>query len=169
MEAAEQCTRVIIFCRELGHQALLNTLKPLRDRLQYGLKHDLIRLRCLTSEVSVSLIRHVFECGFKTLDSFLRPGALDDLAACLAKRRQGYYAHGGGGGGGGGGNDGGHDTDRYLAKRIIGAARGNKKKTAAAHKSNATLTAGAAGSLALATKQQTKKASKRTTKEKEAA
>ena len=138
-EVAERCNSVMVFCRELGHDALAATLKPLRDRLQHGVKLDLVPLRCLTSCVSVSLVRFLFEQGFKTLRSFRRAGARAAIVECLAHRRRSYYQQGGMGGGGMGGG-GAHElalrrNEEELADRILAAAEAGldaKKKRAAA-------------------------------------
>ena len=66
-------------------------LKPLRSRLQYGVKKDLLSLKGLAADASPALLRCLFEAGFTSPKCFLRTDASPKLLDILARRRQNHF------------------------------------------------------------------------------
>ena len=117
-EVAERCNSVMVFCRELGHDALAATLK----RCAAGCSTATGPRAGMPHLVRWFLVRFLFEQGFKTLRSFRR-GARTAIVECLAHRRRSYYQQGGMGGGmGGGGARACAAAEREAADRIAAAA-----------------------------------------------
>jgi hypothetical protein len=130
--AFEQCGKVLVFSKELGFDALASMLKPLRNRLQYGVKKDLLPLRSLACEATPALLRCLFDAGFTTPKRFTSPGngALTLLLNVLARRRSNHYLDFNSGGTKGGGEEAAAQRakvlarqDQDLAERLINAAR----------------------------------------------
>ena len=82
LEAADFSAKVLSFCKALGgqHYRLLAVmLKPLKKRLLYGVKEELIPLRRLTAGLSALLARKLFDAGFKRAEHFTDPRKRGDL------------------------------------------------------------------------------------------
>ena len=77
----------------MGFEALAAMLKPVRARLQYGVKKELLPLRGLMSraQATPALLRALFDGGLKSPKHLLRPGARDRLVRLLAGRRGCHY------------------------------------------------------------------------------
>jgi hypothetical protein len=89
--AFDLCGKVIAFCKTLGFNSVATMLKPLRNRLQFGTKKELLPLKPLSIVATPSLLRCFYEAGFKTLKSFLKKDSRNFLLDILARRRQNHY------------------------------------------------------------------------------
>ena len=122
--AFEQCSKAVAFCKALGYDALASLLKPLKARLQYGVKKELLPLKVLARDARATpaLLRSLFDAGFTHPKKLLQPGAAPRLLHTLASRRQTHYVE----------HDAGakhraeaaHQADTALVAQLIKAARG---------------------------------------------
>jgi hypothetical protein len=121
--AFEQCSKAVAFCKALGYDALASLLKPLKARLQYGVKKELLPLKVLARDARATpaLLRSLFDAGFTHPKKLLQPGAAPRLLHALASRRQTHYVE----------HDAGakhraevaHQADTALVAQLITAAR----------------------------------------------
>ena len=101
-QAFEASGKVGAFAKALGLGALAAVVKPLRARLEHGVKKELLPLRSALS-ATPSLLRALYDAGFSHPKHLARPGADRALLALLAKRRASHYSTAAGSGGSGAG------------------------------------------------------------------
>jgi hypothetical protein len=121
--AFEQCGKAVAFCKALGFDALASLLKPLKARLQFGVKKELLPLKALARDAHATpaLLRSLFDNGFTHPKKLLQPGAEPRLLHALASRRQTHYVE----------QDAGaaqravaaHRADHALVLELVKAAR----------------------------------------------